>query len=216
MGETVGAEHMARWASAVRRHIDKHAPFGGEVELVQKGTAARVTLWRNEARTRAFTRDMLAGDILDWGEHFIGELFGLLHKSIFAQGWHVSLPEKAPTHRAHKEEVVLKKDDSPAVVMAPIKLENEHPTTPLPSPINPRAIEATFLYYVALSSWPEEARLSLIDDGRLIEFSIEGDEAGRYRHTVSAQAFVEQELATITRFLSRYEARKKSDTKLGL
>lgn len=46
------------------------------------------------------------------------------------------------------------------------------------------------------------------NDGRLIEFSIEGDEARRYRHTVSAQAFVEQEIATITRFASRYEARE--------
>lgn len=54
-----------------------------------------------------------------------------------------------------------------------------------------------------------EARFTLIDDGKLIEFSIDGDITQRFRQTVSAQVFLDQQLTTITRFLSRYGERKK-------
>lgn len=207
-------EHAVRWASAVRRHIEAYAPHGGEVELLDQGARCRVVLWRNEARTRAFAREISAGDIVDWGEHFVGELFGLLHKSIFGQGWHVALPKEALAAKPKHEEVIPEAEI--AVVMAPVSIQDAHPTGPLPQAVDASTIAVIFSQFTRLSSWPKEARLELIDGGMTVAFLVEGDEHHRYRQLVGAQTFLEQQLATITRFLTRYQARLASDTDLGL
>lgn len=211
----VETEHAVRWAGAVRKHIDIHAPYGGEVELLDNGARCRVVLWRNEARTRAFDREINARDIAVWGEHFVGELFGLLHRSIFGQGWHVALPKQAPVAK-QKKRAPQEPEQPAAAIMAPVSIEDAHPTTQIGEPLDPNEVKIAFYQFTSSSSWPPEARLELADEGTTVAFLIEGDDTNRFRQRVDVSTFMEQQVATVSRFLTRYQERKASNTNIGL
>jgi|GEM_PF-6230722 hypothetical protein len=211
----IETEHAIRWAGAVRKHIDAHAPYGGEVEVLEDGARCRVVLWRNEAKTRAFDRDISARDIAHWGEHFVGELFGLLHKSIFGQGWHVALPKQTPTAKPRRRARV-EPEEPAAAIMAPVSIEDAHPTTQLSEPVSIEEITLAFDQFTTSSSWPPEARLEVIDEGTTVAFLVEGDDLHRFRQRVDVSTFMEQQVATVSRFLTRYQERKASNTDIGL